>query len=329
MRAFIITFFLSIPMLILAQDKPQVIATATMIADMAKNIVGDKMDVTSIVPIGGDPHLHEPTPGDAQLVVKADVILMNGLTFEGWLNELVANSGTKASVDTVTAGIKPISSLVYENAVDPHAWMDVELALIYIKNIYESILKIDTDNKDYYQANYEAYAKKLKELDEYIKTEVQKIPEEQRVLITSHDAFQYYGEKYGIRLESILGTSTDAEAQTSDVMRVQKTIKKFNVPALFVESTINPKLLEQIASDNGAIIGGKLHADSIGDLDGPAGSYYDMMKSNTDNIVAGLSRIKAADEHTEAPKSTSYYLGALTAILFIGAVFFYFTKYRN
>lgn len=329
MRPFVIACLFSFPLLLSAQDKMQVVATASMIADMAENIVGDKMNVTSIVPIGGDPHLHEPTPGDAQLVVKADIILMNGLTFEGWLNELIENAGTKAIVDTMTLGIKPISSLFYEDAVDPHAWMDVSLGLIYIKNIYESIRKIDPANQNYYQANYEAYTKKIKVLDSYIQTEIQKIPEQQRVLITSHDAFQYYGKRYGIRLESILGTSTDAEAQTSDVLRVQQTIQKDKIPAVFIESTINPKLLKQIAEDNNAMIGGKLHADSIGDKDGPAGTYYDMMKSNTDKIVAGLSRKIDPQQAAKEPQSNVFYLGILAGVLLLGILLYFVGRSRN
>jgi len=245
---------------------------------MAKNIAGGMVNVECIVPIGGDPHLHEPTPRDAQMVNRADLIIKNGLTFEGWLNELIENSGTKAKTVRVTEGIQPIQSAEYENSADPHAWMDASLGLTYIKNIKDALSELDPDNADIYAFNYGVYKTQLEDLDQYIKTAIQKIPAQKRVLITSHDAFQYYGRAYGIRLEAILGTSTDAEAQTSDIIRLNKVIKASNVPALFVESTINPKLLKQLAKDNDIEIGGQLYADSIGDEESPAPTYIDMLK---------------------------------------------------
>ena len=184
------------------------------------------LDVRSVVPIGGDPHIYEPTPGDAQLVAKANLILKNGLTFEGWLNELIENSGTRATVETITEGIKPIESIKYKNSTDPHAWMDASLGLIYIENIKKALIALDPDNADVFEYNYEIYRQQLVAMDTKIATAIQSIPEQQRVLITSHDAFRYYGKRYGVRVEAILGTSTDAEAQTSDIMNLNKVIQE-------------------------------------------------------------------------------------------------------
>ena len=272
------------------ESKPKVVATASMIADMIEVIGGPYLDLTCIVPIGGDPHLYDATPADAQLVNKADLIFKNGLTFEGWLNELIDNAGSSAKIVTVTDGIQAIESLQYANATDPHAWMDVSLGLQYIKNIKDALIAFDPVHTDQYQANYVIYREEMEALDDYIKREISNIPQEQRILITSHDAFQYYGRRYAIRLESVLGTSTDADVQTSDIMRLNKVIEENSVPALFVESTINPKILEQIAADQDIRIGGKLFADSLGDQDSPASSYLKMMRHNTDVIVKALSR---------------------------------------
>ena len=272
-----------------AQDKKLVVATASMIGDMAENIAGGEVIVKTIVPIGGDPHLYEPTPKDAQLANKADLVLKNGLTFEGWLNDLIANSGTKAKTVRVTEGIKHIESAAYKNSADPHAWMDGSLGLIYIKNIKEALVELAPEHKETFEFNYGVYKKQLEDLDQYIKDQVETIPASQRILITSHDAFQYYGRRYGIQLEAILGTSTDAEVQTSDILRLNKVIQTSKVPAVFIESTINPKLLEQLAKDNQIVVGGQLYADSIGDKDSPAPSYIDMLKYNTDVIVKALS----------------------------------------
>ncbi len=303
-----------------AQEKKTVVATASMMADMAKNIAGGMVNVECIVPIGGDPHLHEPTPRDAQMVNRADLIIKNGLTFEGWLNELIENSGTKAKTIRVTEGIQPIQSVEYENSADPHAWMDASLGLTYIKNIKEALSELDPDNADIYTFNYGVYKKQLEDLDQYIKTEIQKIPTQKRVLITSHDAFQYYGRAYGIRLEAILGTSTDAEAQTSDIIRLNKVIKSNNVPALFIESTINPKLLKQLAKDNDIEIGGQLYADSIGDEESPAPTYIDMLKHNTDVMVAALSRELNPEKALSSDGDTenSWLLWGIIAALLIG-----------
>ncbi|MBK8505558.1 MAG: zinc ABC transporter substrate-binding protein [Saprospiraceae bacterium] len=294
----------------LVADDIRVVATASMIADMAKEIGGDLIKVQCVVPIGGDPHIYDPTPGDAQMVAQANLILRNGLTFEGWLTELIENSGTKAKNILVTEGVVAIKSLIYENATDPHAWMDASNGLIYIRNIKDALIKLDPANSTTYQSRYEAYAKRLEELDQYIFQRIKTIPESKRILITSHDAFQYYGKRYGIRLESVLGTSTDAEVQTADIVRLNRVIKESGIPALFVESTINPKVLEQIASDNHLQIGGKLYSDSIGNKDSPAPSYYDMLKHNTDVIVAALSapKLYIPQQKTTSPYTTIIYI---------------------
>ena len=314
-----------------AQSKLKIIATASMIQDMAKNIAGDKMEIDCIVPIGGDPHLHEPTPRDAILVSNAQLILMNGLTFEGWLSELIENSGTKAKSTLVTEGITPVKSLKYENSADPHAWMDASNGLIYIENIKNAFIALDPENQTTYENNYQVYKKKLEELDQFIMDQINTIPEDRRILITSHDAFQYYGRRYGIQLEAILGTSTDADVQTSDIMRINKVIRKNKVPAVFVESTINPKLLEQLAKDNDIEVGGELYADSIGDEDSPAPSYYDMLKYNTITIVNALNKkpdsIEENHTATQANGSTkSFALFAIIGILFIGGFILVYKK---
>lgn len=316
-------FFLSIPFLLLADNEPKkVVATASIFADMAENIAGEHLSVTSIVPIGSDPHLYDPTPSDAQLVVEADLILINALTFEGWLAELIENSGSKAKVVTITEGVNAIKSEAYENSADPHAWMNVANGLIYIENIKNALTELDPDNKEVYAFNYGVYHRQLSDLDGYIETAIQKIPAERRILITSHDAFQYYGIRYGIQLESVLGISTEAEAQTSDIIRLNKVIRTNNVPALFIESTINPKLLEQLAKDNKVVIGGKLYADSIGDKDGPASSYYDMLKYNTDVIVEALTKeISENKQEIVEDESAGGWLWALMGLLFIGGFF--------
>lgn len=304
----------------IAQDQAlKVVATASIFADMASVIAGDLMKVSSIVPIGGDPHIYEPTPRDLTLVTEADLILRNGLTFEGWLNELIENSGTTAPSILITEGIDAIESLTYKNSADPHAWMDVENGLIYIKNIKNAFVELDPSNREIYEFNYKVYKQQLEELHQYIINRILEIPPAKRILVTSHDAFQYYGRKYGLQLEAILGVSTDADVQTSDITRVTRSIKQSGIPAVFIESTINPKLLEQIASDNKVRIGGKLFSDSIGNADSEAPDYYQMLKYNTDTIVEALKQAKANVEGTsnESSGNNSWIFLLLTPLIAI------------
>jgi len=324
MRILISTLFVLLTTSLAIGQKKVVTSSASMIWDMVANIAGDKVENRLIVPIGGDPHIYDPTPADAQKVATSDLMFINGLTFEGWITELIDNSGTKGKTITVTDGLTPIASSEYENAYDPHAWMDVNMAQTYIDNIKNGLVEMDPANKAHYETNHAAYSKKLKELDSYIEKRIKEIPENQRLIITSHDAFSYYGKRYGLDVQGIIGISTESEAQTSDLTRIVKAIKSSGVPAVFVESTINPKLIKQIATDNGVSIGGSLYADSIGEKGSRGSTYYDMLKSNTDVIVDALSGVKNSEtEHSVASEGSSWltYL-ILGAVLILGLLFF-------
>jgi ABC-type Zn uptake system ZnuABC Zn-binding protein ZnuA len=301
--------------LVYSQDeKPLVLGSASMIADIAKQIGQDFIRIGTIVPIGGDPHLYEPTPGDATKVVKAQLILVNGLTFEGWVNELIDNSGTKAPVITVTNGVQPIMSEVYDNATDPHAWMDAANGIIYANNIKDALVNLIPEAQVSIKKNHADYVNKLKALDTKIMADILTIPEQQRYLITSHDAFHYYGRKYGIKTESILGTSTDSDAQTSDLIRLNKLIKAQNIPAVFIETTVNPKLLQSLAKDNNISIGGKLYSDSLGDKDSPASTYINMLQYNTKVIVQTLSQ-SIQPNNTDTDKTSNSNTNAVLIVI--------------
>ena len=171
---------------------------------------------------------------------------------------------------------------------------------------------------------------KLKKLDQYILDQIETIPNEQRVLITSHDAFRYYGDRYGLELNAIMGISTEADVQTSDIQRVSKIIKEQNIPAVFLESTINPKMLKQIAEDNNVSIGGELFADSLGDKDSPASTYYSMLKHNTDTIVKGLRENNSKKKEAESDDSTSvYFTYGIIGLIMILVLFFMIRKMNN
>ena len=286
----LLLFILFIGASTLRAEKPLVVATASIFADMASQIGDTLIEVETIVPVGGDPHTYDPRPSDLILLNKASLILKNGLSFEKWMDKLIENSGTKASVVRITQGIASIQSDTYDNSPDPHAWMDAENGLIYAENIYKTLLEILPEQKDKLELSYLEYKEQIEKTEVYIKEQISSIPENQRILITSHDAFKYYGRKYGLQLESILGTSTDAEAQTKDVERIIQIIRASKVPAVFIETTVNPKMLKQIATDNGIAVGGSLFSDSIGDRDSEAPTYLDMLRYNTQTITTALTK---------------------------------------
>ncbi len=318
---FILLLFISgLPGMGQTEDRPLVLASASMFADMAEVISGGLVAVKVIVPIGGDPHIYEPTPADAQMVASADLILRNGLTFEGWINELIENSGTEANVVTITEGIQAIESEEYANSSDPHAWMSAKNGLVYIRNIKDALVTLDPEHAEEYQFNYELYRQQIIDLDRWIHEEVQLIPKSKRVLITSHDAFRYYAAEYGIQVEAVLGTSTDADVQTSDIIRLTEVIRTSGVPAVFIESTVNPKLLQQLAQDNGVVIGGSLYADSLGDAESPGDTYIHMLEHNTRTIVEGLLRegdgtTAVSHQHGESEEGRYWLFGIIIALM--------------
>jgi ABC-type Zn uptake system ZnuABC Zn-binding protein ZnuA len=281
-----------------AQKKPLVVATTSVFADMAKNIAGDAVEVSAIVPIGSNPHPYKPTPGDAQLVAAASLLLRNDLTYENWLDDLIAEAGTAAEVATITEGIKKIENKLFKNSIDPHAWMDPALGLIYIENIKNALIELVPDEKQMFEFNYGVYRQQLQDMDRYIQQQLQTLPEKGRIIITTHDAFRYYGRRYQLQTEAILGVTADSASQSSVLKHLNRFLKKKEIPAIFLESTIDSAFLQQFAKDNQLTINGKLYSDSVGDAKTSANSYLDLLKYNTDAIVKALR--KNADAAAQA-----------------------------
>lgn len=321
-------FLLIFSSLLFSQDKLNVVSSCSIFKDMAANIAGDKINLQSIVPIGGDPHLHTPTPRDARIVSAADLVLINGMTFEGWIKELIDNSGTKGKTILITEGVTPIQSSVYKNSSDPHAWMNAANGLVYIENIKDALVAADPANEAFYTTNYNSYKTELEKAHATIKQQVSTIPSERRILVTSHDAFSYFGKAYGLTVEPIIGVSTEADVQTADMVRVAKVIKENNVPAVFVESTINPKILQQIAKDNDVEIGGELYADSLGEPGSEGDTYLGMLLHNAQTITTALSKETASTSSTDASTGDSKFLlyGLAFLGLFLLVVTFLFLK---
>lgn len=281
----------------------KVVASFTVIADFAKNVGGERVNITTIVGPDGDAHVYEPSPADAVAMAGADVVLVNGLHFEGFLQRLVDASATKAAIVTLTKGVTPIDfkpefadADAAEGAgtgggktvTDPHAFQSIANAKIYVKNIAEAFCAADSGGCDSYKANAAAYTTKLDALEGEVKAAIQSIPEAKRVVITSHDAFGYFEHEYGLTFLAPQGISTDSEPSAADVAKLVEQVKQDKAAAIFVENITNPRLIEQIAGETGIKVGGTLYSDALSGSDGPASTYIDMMHNNITQIKGAI-----------------------------------------
>lgn len=269
-------------------NNPVVVTTTTIIADVAGEIAGDRLEVKTIMPIGGDPHIYRPVPGDARMIARSDLVILNGMELEGWLDQLARNAGGERPMVVATDGIDALRDPEYHDEPDPHAWFDVRHMKTYVDNIVEGFLKIDPEGEEYFTERAETYKAQLDELHEWVHKQVQTLPEERRVLITSHDAFQYYGQAYDIEVIGVQGISTEAEPQTRDVINIINLINDREIPSVFMETSVNPKMIEQIAEETGVRIGGELFSDSVGPPDHEGGTYIGMIRYNTRTFVDAM-----------------------------------------
>jgi ABC-type Zn uptake system ZnuABC Zn-binding protein ZnuA len=270
------------------KDRKIVVATTTIIADIAQNIAGDRLDVRTIMPIGGDPHIYKPVPGDARLLARADLVLMNGLQLEGWLETLARNAGGHGPIVVVSDGIEPLRDEKRHGDPDPHCWFDVQLVKVFVENIRDAFIKLDSEGEKLYRLNADEYLAQLDTLHRWVIGYITQLPRDRRVLVTSHDAFRYFGAAYDFTVMAVQGINTDAQAQTEDVVRLVRFIREHRVPAVFIETSVNPKLVEQIARETGARIGGLLYSDSIGHPNEEGGTYIGMVRHNVRTIVDAL-----------------------------------------
>ena len=274
----------------LAQAKPiEAVASFTVIADMVHNVGGDHVHVTSLIGPNGDPHAYEPTPNDAQALKRADIVFVSGLHLEGWLDRLIKASGYKDQPVVLSNGIKTRSMEEDGKQItDPHAWNSAANGVVYVRNIISALQKADPANARDYQAKGEQYIKQLEQLDAYARAQVQAIPSEKRKVLTSHDAFGYFGDAYGVTFLSPLGLSTETEASASDVAKLIKQIKQEHVSTYFFENSSDPRLVKQIANASGAQPGGELYVESLSPTDGPAPTYAQMFRYNVDKLTAAM-----------------------------------------
>ncbi len=269
-----------------------VVATFSILADLAAQVGGTRVKVTSLVGPGGDAHVFQPAPSDTRLLAQAQLIVENGLGFEGWIDRLVAASGTKAKIVVATKGIIPRQRAAGEDhagQVDPHAWQSLSNAKIYVANIAEGLSAVDPDGRALYAAHALKLTAELDALEAEVRAAVAAIAPGQRRIITTHDAFGYFGAAYGLALVAPQGVSTEAEPSARDIGRIIRQIKLEKIPALFMENIKDQRLMAQISAATGAKIGGTLYSDSLSEPNGPAGTYILMVKHNIRVLTDALT----------------------------------------
>jgi ABC-type Zn uptake system ZnuABC Zn-binding protein ZnuA len=265
------------------------VATTTMIADLVRQVGGHRVEVKGIMAPGGDPHVYKPVPSDAEAISHAQVVFVNGLKLEHWIDDLIHNAGGEGKrVVVVSDGVAARKSPFDASVPDPHFWFDVKRWRQAATNVEKALSALDAPGASVYAANARLYDAQLASLDGWVRERVKAVPAERRKLVTSHDAFAYFGESYGFQVVPVQGISTDAEASTQDVARVVDLVKQVGVKTLFVETSVNPKLIEQVARETGSKVGGALYSDSTGPLDSPGGTYVGMVRDNVSLLVEGL-----------------------------------------
>jgi zinc/manganese transport system substrate-binding protein len=278
-----------------AQEKFKVIASFSILGDLVANIGGDRVTVDTLVGRNDNAHTYNPSPADAKKIADARIVFVNGLGFEGWLDRLIKASGTKAPIVVATTGVKTIERGVESGhghdhgKVDPHAWQSVTNAKIYATNIRDGLIAIDPDGKATYGSNAAAYVAKLDALEQEVRIGIARIPPDRRRIITSHTAFGYFEDSYGISFSAPQGMSTDAEASAKDVASIIAQVKQQKVAGVFLENVTDPRLIRQIARESGAKVGGVLYSDALTDKKGEAPTYIDLIRHNLKQLVGSLT----------------------------------------
>lgn len=273
-----------------AEEKLKVVTTFTVLADMAANVAGDAAEVVSITKPGAEIHGYQPTPQDIVRAVGADLILWNGLNLELWFEQFVSNLGDIPSA-TLSDGIDPISIAAgsYAGKPNPHAWMGLDNALIYIDNIAEAFAEQDPDNATTYAENAARYKDALRATLEPLRDAVDEVPQGQRWLVTCEGAFSYLARDMGLQELYLWPMNADQVGTPQQVRSVIDGVRDNNIPVVFCESTVNTSPAEQVARETGAAYGGVLYVDSLSDEDGPVPTYLDLLRVTTQTVADGLT----------------------------------------
>ncbi|WP_119388111.1 metal ABC transporter substrate-binding protein [Taklimakanibacter lacteus] len=273
-----------------AAEKLKAVATFSILGDMVHRVGGDLVEVTTIVGPNSDTHVYEPKPADAKSLAGAQVFFANGLGFEGWMERLVEATGFKGETVIASDGVK--SRAMIEDGVeetDPHAWQNLSNGLLYVKNITDGLCKADAAHCDTFRANAKAYSAEIESLDKEVKARIAAVPEAKRKVITTHDAFGYFGAAYGVTFLAPEGYSTESEASAADVAKLIQQIRDDKISALFIENMSDPRLIDQIARETGVKAGGALFADALSEKGEGGETYLDMFKHNISLLAPAMA----------------------------------------
>ena len=267
----------------------RILASTTVLADITQNIAGDRAQVESLLPIGADPHSYQAAPVDVAKISDSDLLILNGLGYENFIEPLLENAGDGKMVVEATAGLDPRKDAGNEQGVDPHMWLDSNLVVTYVENIRDGLIQIDPEGAETYKSNADAYIAQLKGLDAWTVEQVNTIPPERRLLVTNHEAVGYFAERYGFEVAGsvIPSFSSNAAPSAQEMASLIDEVKKLNAPAIFLDTADNNTLAQQIAGETSVKIVDDLHLESLTE-GAPAATYIDMMKYNVSRIVEAL-----------------------------------------
>jgi len=278
---------------------PRIVATFSILADIARELAPAGTEVTALVGPDADAHVFEPRPADGKRLAQADLVLVNGLGFEGWITRLVTVSGYPGPVVVASRGIQarpahgkaahgPGQGHSHDHDGDPHAWQDLKLTQQYVQNIASALAERWPGRTAEIEQRRVAYTARLDELDRRVRERLDAVPREQRRVLTSHDAFGYFGAAYGVDFIAPQGWNTHSEPSAAAVARLIRQVREQRVRALFVENISDPRLLERIAREGGARIGGRLYSDALSAPDGPAGTYLKLFEHNANTLAEAM-----------------------------------------
>jgi manganese/zinc/iron transport system substrate-binding protein len=271
--------------------KTLVLCTTTHIHDLAKELAADLVEIQGIMKSGEDPHIYEIQPRDYQAIDKADLILMNGLHLEAQLTTIIHRTGPKDAVIKLAEDARIPTSRGTDQAPDPHCWLNINYYKVYAEKARDALIKVAPEHKDEITERAAAYIKQLTELHVWAKAQIGSVPKERRIMITSHDAFQYFGKAYDIEVHAVIGMSTEDRPTPRQKIELLELVKKTGAKALFPETSVSNALndiVKQIAESTGASVGTELYSDSLGDPNEPVGTYIGMFRHNVNTIVKAL-----------------------------------------
>ena len=264
----------------------RVVTSFSILEDLVKELGGQYVNVVNLVDRNSDAHTYQPKPSDAVAIAKADLVIFNGLGFEGWIPRLIKNSGYKNKQIIASKGVDAIKN---GKETDPHAWQSFHNIRLYVQNISQMLIQLRPQYSEVLTKRQQKYLDSLNDLEINLKEQLVKIPVSKRIVVTSHDAFGYLGREFKIQFLAPLGLSLEVEASAEDVATIIDQIREQNVKALFVENINNPRLLELISAETNVAIGGRLYSDALSEVKGPAGTYLKMMRHNIESLITVLS----------------------------------------